>query len=395
MKKSIKSQDITGGLDRRDLLLLGASGLIVESASAAIPVLTGLSVSGPGTLTGGDSGSFSAVAKYSDGRTKTVTASWVMTGTGASFSGTTLKTSVTESVVTVSLSATYKELNISKTAYATVFITPKQVSIKKVDGWGAGDSVVNGRWSGQAASCAKSSHRTDDYNGFLALESQSERAFTIYGENYGVVTPSALVRFLDSNMNPLSGVTVIIKKWADTRIDIGVRALPSFTFAKVGYVRVTLDKKPPPTSGYRSAEFSVLGFAGTISTRGYGQCTWHVSNRRAVQNLSVPADGGSIYGSGRTAIDASYIPMASDVLVYGTSHVAFIEGVSKPVYQGSGANKTTTWTLQVSEMNAACNESLTSDTRTFQIKGSGSTASIVTGIGTRASSSWNATHYYR
>lgn len=373
---------------RRAIFLAGGAGLLTGGAVAAASPLTGLTVSGPSSVVAGQSAKYVAKATYANGTSKEVAATWSIAGTGASFSNGTLTTAQGWLNRSVTLTASYTEGVVKKTASWPVSITPVQVVVSSISGWDSGlGIVVNGRWTGQPAQCLKGSNGALN---FLALESQSQVSFTIAGRNFGT-TPGS-IKFVDGAMKDLPGVTITVRKWTDTSIDILIQSPYTFRSVKGGYVRVAVDKNPPPASYAGSAEFPVPGFVGTIQTRGFGQCTWLVAYRRLAANLPIPP---TAYKSGK-AIDKDYAPQQYDALTYGTDHVAIISTLPVKVVERTATSTTTTWTFTLAEMNADCKEAEATSSRSFSVvQKTGGASSISGGIGTNANAKWTATTFFR
>lgn len=94
-------------------------GLSVSATVAAS--LSTLTVSCPNALNGGASGTCSATASYSDGSSKTVNATWKSSNVAlASVSGSTVKASNVTADTPVTITATYTESAVTKTASAIV-----------------------------------------------------------------------------------------------------------------------------------------------------------------------------------------------------------------------------------------------------------------------------------
>ena len=198
--------------------------------------------------------------------------------------------------------------------------------------------MVNGLWTGQPTVTNKPTTYTNKYLNYLALESQNSNAtFTIKGSNFG--TKSGTVSLLSNVGTPIIGVTVTITSWSNTSITFSAKSLYTFTNSAGGAVAVSTQPNATTFSGTGAAKLSVLGFVGTISTRGYGQCVWYVADQRLAASILIPP---SAYSTTAT-IGATYVPQIHDALVYGTKHVAII--TSEPIKTVNGT--TTTWTFTV------------------------------------------------
>ena len=185
-----------------------------------------------------------------------------------------------------------------------------QVNINSVDGWNAGDFVVNGKWTGQPT--FSKPPLSNAYKDMLAIESQSSSAtFTITGKNFGAKKGS--VDFLGADHQRISGVNVTIKSWSDSEIEIVAKGPYSFTFTSPGYVLVMREDEvyQPPMSYEGANLFEVKGFVGVINTRGYGQCTWYVAKKRLDVGKSIPMPGAF---SMTDSIKSSYVPQLWDGL---------------------------------------------------------------------------------
>jgi hypothetical protein len=103
---------------------------VTRTASRAVsiayvaPALTGLSIGGPASVSGGGSGQFTATATLSDGTTKSATPAWsVSPSTYASIAATGLLTAKTvPSTQTVTVTASYTQAGVTRTASQAVTI---------------------------------------------------------------------------------------------------------------------------------------------------------------------------------------------------------------------------------------------------------------------------------
>lgn len=259
-------------------------------------------------------------------------------------------------------------------------VSAAQIALTSIDGWNASPNVVNGRWTGQPSGLTKKSNA---YKDFLALESQTKSKFTLKGKNFG--TKQGSVQFLNSTLTKLSCVGITIDSWKDTEVKITVTSPYNFTYSANGWVRISIDKNPPPQSYPGASMLSVKGYAGVIKSRGYGQCTWYVAKRRLDAGKSIPTP--SAYSS--KTINGSYVPQQYDGLTYGGKHVAII--TSSP-QKSTAKDGTITWTFKVSEMNALADERESISTRTFAVNKSGK---VITWIGSNAGKSYKADGYWR
>jgi hypothetical protein len=383
---------------RRRLLLAGTAGALLPLTASvhAATTLTRLSITGPAAAVGGERLTFSVRAHYSNGSVRTVTGTWSSSDSAQRFQGATLATQAVADARSLTINVSYREGNVQRMASQPLTLLAAAPVVERLSGYSAGDNVSDGRWTGQAPSCANARARTNSHNTFLALESQWEVAFSVHGRGFGAAATGRAVEFVDAQGQAVGGVTVRVHQWSATRIDLRVRSTVALTQVSGGSVRVLRDAPLGRAVGQiTAASLRVTGFISTISTRGYGQCTWLVSHLRLLNNLAVPANGASIYGSSdRRAIDRSYVPARHHVLVYGNAHVGYISEVVRRVESGTGASRTVTWTLRVAEMNAACDERTTSDERTFQITGAAGAERVTMNIGTRAGAAMVASHHY-
>ena len=247
--------------------------------------------------------------------------------------------------------------SITDTAFAA-----GPVFINTVNGYSDGAGIiVGGRWTGQPNSAPKTASNV--YNTFGAIESQSNTLYwDIYGSNFGTTIGSVWV--MDGGLRPLTNVEVKILSWSDTKIRIVPRGNnASFRFDKGAYLAVSLDKAIPNQCNQR---IDIVSFpvVGIIKSRGFGQCTWYVANKRLSAGLPIPPTAytttTSIAAVG--SYDNGYIPQQWDCLTYGSRHVAIITSAPVRTVKADGS---LLWSFTVGEMNASWNEAESTSQRSY------------------------------
>ena len=101
-----------------------SSSVTITPAGTTTTTLTELAVRGPSSVSGGSTGTFTALASYSDGSSKNVTAKWSLNSTTyatISTSGVLTAKKVTANQ-TVTVSASYTQSGVTKTAFLNVII---------------------------------------------------------------------------------------------------------------------------------------------------------------------------------------------------------------------------------------------------------------------------------
>lgn len=242
--------------------------------------------------------------------------------------------------------------------------------------------IVDGRWTGQPDRAPNTA--SNKYYDFGAIESQSNGSYwDIYGANFGNVRGSVWV--LDSSLRPLSNVNIIHVSWSDTKIRIIPRGTDAnFRFSSGAYIAVSLDKTVPNQCNARTdiRRFPVVGI---IQSRGFGQCTWFVANKRLAAGKAIPptAFTTNIPIAAAGSYENGYVPERWDCLNYGGRHVAIITSTPQRTVQANGS---ISWTFTVGEMNATWNEAESSIQRSYVIGAANSSGQrrVVSGIGSNA-----------
>jgi hypothetical protein len=243
-------------------------------------------------------------------------------------------------------------------------------TISSISGNGYNDTVgvVNGQWNGQTGTpCIK--YGAGPYYNYYAIESQNLSYLYIYGQGFG--SNPGTVTASDSR------ITLNILTWNDSTIKVKTSVLYTYT-VNTGVTLTVTD------SMNRSVHSNPINVIGIINTRGYGQCTWYVANQRLANHLPMPLP--SAYSTTGT-IDNKYHPQQWDCLTYTNVHVAII--ISAVLKKTVG--NITTYTFTVGEMNATCDEMVSTYPATFSVDTTKTTP--VTNIG--SNSGHTATGYYR
>ncbi len=179
------------------------------------------------------------------------------------------------------------------------------------------------------------------YNGARVInDREGTYAWTISGTNFGSTAGSVTI----------AGRSAKIVSWTSTAIKVD----PTVPWTW-GPMSTTFTVK---TAAGSSGTFGV-SIAPAIRSRVFGQCTHHVAYKRLAMGLQPST---SAYGS-HASITPTYVPRAGDQYAWAGAHVGIVTGVSKAV---SGAF--TTYTLTVSEQNAACTNKVTAYKTTFQVQ---------------------------
>ncbi|MCD9189628.1 MAG: IPT/TIG domain-containing protein [Pyrinomonadaceae bacterium] len=195
--------------------------------------------------------------------------------------------------------------------------------------------ISNGRVS---MSCGAS------WNGnFVINDKPSVYQITINGNNFGTTRGTVTI----------AGRNAPILSWSNTTIKIDptldwwaspMSAVLRISTASGTYLNWGIDVVP------------------AISSRIYGQCTYHVAYQRKQMGMQ---PSPTAYG-GYTAIAGNYIPRRGDQYQWGSGdHTGIVTAVSAPVSSSGGIK---TWNITISEQNADCRNGLKTYTAQFQTK---------------------------
>lgn len=270
--------------------------------------------------------------------------------------------------------------------FASLATVPAPV-VTSITGYSDGGGVSAGRWTGQPSHApAWASNR---YKGFLASDSfnygsaaSNPYDWDINGSNFGsqgTVSISPLP-------TPFTNVTIV--SWTASKIRIKAVAYPGYQ-SSVIYLKVTT------STGSTSNTFADRA-VGIIKSRGCFQCPWLVAKTRLERGLSVPPTAYSTTAAipAVGAADSGYRPAQWDCLTYDRNHVAIITSTPTPVNNPDGS---LTLSFTVTESNANWDEAISTSTRTYKLSKANSLGkrTVLSGIGTNASTSWVATGYFR
>jgi surface antigen len=209
------------------------------------------------------------------------------------------------------------------------------------------------------------------YDGGRAVNNQPNTFFwTLNGSNFGT-TKGTIV---------LAGITVpatAITQWTATTIEF---------YPTVPYNWGPLSTSLSLTTAAGAKTNSGISLIPAIMTRIFGQCTYFVALTRMNAGKQ-PSTGAYPPGAGWLQITSAYAPQLWDQLVWEWSdssgahqHTAIITNLSAPVRSGN----VTTWTVTIGEMNAACNNLVSSRTSNFQVQNGTITKTIQTNATTLA-----------
>jgi hypothetical protein len=258
--------------------------------------------------------------------------------------------------------AYYEESGSSQELAAATTAAPQITSVSGYTDCGPG--ISNGRVA--MAACGGCGRTWD---GNLVINDQvGPYAWVINGKNFG--TSQGTIK--------VAGRTAVISSWTNTQI----RATPTVPY-NWGPMSTLLT-----VSGSTGTANYGVGIVPSVRTRIFGQCTWHVAKRRIEMGLQPSPTAYNNY----TAISPSWVPRRGDQLKWGGTlssggtHQAIIEQVSGPTTSGG----VKTYTLTISQYNAACNNEFSNFTTTFQ-----TTSQSVIAKPKFSNSSGGATGYYR
>ena len=176
------------------------------------------------------------------------------------------------------------------------------------------------------------------YNSYLLGSYSTGSQVTITGSNFGTSYGTILLeKASGSNWVSTSSYSTSIVSWSNTKIVIKLYSTLTSEPIQTAHFKVTLPNKSIATSKSISVVPSTLG-------RLYGECTYHVITRTLQSGLS--GWTGAYTNANAKTITATYVPTANDVLIWGSSHQAYIESVS-----ASKSGNVTTYVLNISERN--------------------------------------------
>ena len=179
------------------------------------------------------------------------------------------------------------------------------------------------------------------YNGAMAInDATGTYAWTIKGLNFGASAGKVTV----------AGRNAKVLSWSASQIKVDPTVPVDWGPISTTFVVQT-------SAGVKST-FGV-GIAPAIKSRIFGQCTNLVARARLKLGMQ---PSPTAYG-GYAAITSSYVPKAGDQFHWSGQHTAIVLSVRGPVATAGGYK---TYTLTVSEQNAACTNAVTTYTTTFQ-----------------------------
>lgn len=182
------------------------------------------------------------------------------------------------------------------------------------------------------------------YNGYRVINNATGvYPWTLSGQNFGSAPGTVL----------LGGRAVKILSWQSNAITID----PTLPWAATPS-QMSLDVR---TATGQLTPSQSIQVAPAISSRIYGQCTYHVALRRFQMGL-VPSPYAY---SGYATITSTYVPRRGDQYKWAAPHTAIIEAVSGPVTN----NGTSTYTITIGEQNADCRNGIDQFVTTFAVKG--------------------------
>lgn len=167
---------------------------------------------------------------------------------------------------------------------------------------------------------------------------------------------------------PIRGTIVIgrgyYRVWVTSWSDTLIRARVASEFASTPQRRADLTVfalgVPPVTT--------FVDVIPAISTRPYGQCTWHVAKRRIEVGRSIPSP--SAYNT-NVKVDGSYEPRAFDVIHFKPTveHTVFVESAARRVMTDDRkGNRTIRFDLGISQYNARYDEVLSTYATTHDVR---------------------------
>jgi surface antigen len=209
------------------------------------------------------------------------------------------------------------------------------------------------------------------YDGGRAVNNQADIFdWILTGANFGT-TKGTIV---------LAGITVpasAITQWSPTSIQF---------YPTVPYNWGPLSTTLSVTTASGAKTTSGISLVPAIMTRIIRQCTYFVSLTRMNAGKQ-PSPSAYPPGTGWAQITSAYAPQLFDQLVWewwdsrgSHQHTAIITALSGPARSGN----LTTWTVTIGEMNAACNNLVSSRTSNFQVQNGTVTKTIQTNATTLA-----------
>ncbi len=212
------------------------------------------------------------------------------------------------------------------------------------------------------------------YNGKLVVNDETGKyPWTIKGSGFGT-TPGTVT---------LYGRTVPVISWSDKAIRVNVSGAQINPTRPWDWAPLSTTLRVRTAAGQIAS--TGVEIVPAIRTRIYGQCTYHVALRR-LQMGRQPSP--SAYG-GYTTITASWVPARGDQLQWTTAfgkHTAIIESVGRPTM----SNGVTTYSVTISQLNAAGDNQYTQVTTAFSFRGT-----TVLKAPKFSDNSSQATSYYR
>ena len=264
------------------------------------------------------------------------------------------------------------------------FAAPRQIAPPTITGWNAGALVINAQWTGQPLSDLDPKH--GKYYHFYAIDSVASASsyWELDGSGFGT---KGRVTFANPATSSTPAITVTINSWTDNRIVMHL--IVPFSFTQSSTVVMTI------TAADGGVATKTVPVIGTIQTRGYGQCTWYVANRRTQQGLPIPPGAYTAPGS----ITSQYVPQQWDVINFATSHTSIItSSITTQQVANADGSKTVTYFFTIGEMNVkpVWGEQESSIASKFSIKiAKNGTRTVQTGILSDYSHTTAATSYYR
>lgn len=147
-----------------------------------------------------------------------------------------------------------------------------------------------------------------DYSKYLQANNQNTSTVTIRGTNFGSTAGIVSVG---------GGYSVTNVKWSATVITGTLVCAASSVAGDVTF-SVT------PKGSTKKAQWAVL-VCPFLTTRRFGQCTFHDTAKRIQSGLSVPSPACQQTGS----ISGTYLAQTGDILHWGGSHQVFVTGVAQ------------------------------------------------------------------
>lgn len=188
---------------------------------------------------------------------------------------------------------------------------------------------------------------------------------TIVGSNFGS-TPGTIT--FSSGEISVRANTVT---WSNT----SVRFIPQYPMVcptgPLDNIRITLKRADGQTA------VRACSIIQSVQTRPFGQCTWWAATSRLGVGKSIPQPSAYSYN---ITINQNYRPMPHDVVMWGTSHQAFISSTSRSIsqIQSNPPKFRITYTVNLSQYNADWRESLSYFTTSFVLDSTPGVSPLVT-----------------